>query len=83
MKYVTKYVLTKGILCAEDYEIVEDEYLSAENKKGSIWVEPVFWHHTREQAQKKAEILRKNKINNLRKQLSKLEAYQPKFVNYN
>jgi len=25
MKYVTKYILTKGILCVEDYEIVEDE----------------------------------------------------------
>lgn len=73
--YITKYVLTKGIVEkeAEDYgdgtiKVNESDwwlkYFCGEGKE---------WHRTRESAVKCAEKMRKKKISSLKNQIEKLE----------
>ena len=68
----SKYALTQG-LTEHDGEEVED---------GMVKVGPVYylhgegkeWHRTRESAVARAEVMRKAKIDSIRKQLARLEA---------
>lgn len=68
----SKYALTKGVI-EQDGEDVGDslvkvgllQYLHGEGKE---------WHRTKESAVQRAEVMRKEKIASVRKQLARLEA---------
>lgn len=74
--YITKYALSQGIKTAEAQECGDDmieergaaggytQYFHGEGKE---------WHRSREAAVKRAEEMRKKKIESLFKQISKLE----------
>ena len=76
--YVTKYVLTQGIL-EVDAEIcmnVSEDMLSYRGSGGFIEFchgEGKEWHKTKEEAILRANKLRDTKINNIKKQIKKLE----------
>ena len=73
--YVTKYALTAGI---KEHEAEIDGAIATVRASGTAWMTSYFygndWHMTANEASIRAEEMRVAKINNLRKQLAKLEA---------
>lgn len=69
--WVTKYALTKGILCQE----VEDcgEGMVKTTDSWAAYYHKNEWHKTREAAVVQAEDMRKRKLASLEKQIAKLE----------
>ena len=75
--WITKYALTDGILEKECVECGNGTDGMIREKENSY---PVYyhgegkdWHRTKESAIKKAEEMRQKKIENLKKQIKKLE----------
>ena len=73
--WVTKYALTKGIIEAEAI-ITSDDSVSIMDFNSELsmpWFYKGSWHRTKEDAVKRAEEMRKKKIESLKKQIEKLE----------
>lgn len=72
--YITKYVLTQGIL---EQEVEEIPYMSNMVKTTaffpSFYHKP-FWHLTMEEAIKHANFLKEKEINSLEKKLAKIKS---------
>ena len=68
--WITKYALTDGIL-EQEGEKLDDSTV----RVGLLYLhrEGVDWHTSRESAIARAEVMRKKKIESLRKQIAKLE----------
>lgn len=79
--WITKYALTQGIEEVDSEEVfsfeIEGKYLSFNRKKSSLPEiysgEGKAWHRSKESAIKRAEEMRDKKIENLQKQVAKLQ----------
>ena len=75
--YITKYVLTQGILEREG-NVWRDDVKTINVKEegalngGSLYFKP-FWHDTREEAIAHAEKLREAKLKSIEKQIKKIK----------
>ena len=72
--WITKYVLARGIFEIDVNRLSDD----GETGYGETWLdvyrgEGREWHRTKEYAIKKAKEIRQRKIENLKKQIKKLE----------
>lgn len=72
--YITKYALTEGIIESKDAEqskaypsMLDVPHLGYVHREGRDW------HRTREAALARAEVMRKNKLASLKKQIKKME----------
>lgn len=73
--WITKYALTKGIIEA-DGELTSFDSVSILNRGLSLpthWFYKGDWHFDKQSAIKKAEEMRQNKIESMKKQIQKLE----------
>jgi len=79
--WITKYALTAGIIETELAEEVRDGMIRANIGMASNYFhgEGREWHKTKESALRRAEIMRANKLDSLRKQIAKVKAinFQP------
>jgi hypothetical protein len=74
--FITKYALTKGILEKEVERTSISDRMVNEVGNGTRWRQSYHkphWHETKEEAVKHAEEMRVNKIDSLKKQITKLE----------
>lgn len=73
--WITKYALSRGIIEA-DGEFTSSDSVSILNRDLPLpthWFYKGDWHSDKESAIKKAEEMRQKKIENLKKQIQKLE----------
>ena len=73
--YITKYALTKGIIEKEvepNTSISDKMVTEIKNGHRNSYHKP-FWYESKEEAIAHAEILRKAKLNSLKKSISKIE----------
>lgn len=71
--WITKYALTQGIFEKEVREGIDGSAVYGETLYESYHGEGKQWHRTKESAIKRAEEMRKDKIERLKKQIKKLE----------
>lgn len=72
--WITKYALTRGILCKDARECTDADMVETiEEWPGYFHGEGRDWHRTIESAVAKAEEMRNKKIHSLRKQIKRLE----------
>lgn len=73
--WITKYALTKGIIESEAKLTSKDSVsvMEFDPNLPMHWFYKGDWHRTKEEAVKRAEEMRKKKIESLKKQIKKLE----------
>lgn len=78
--YSTKYALTSGIRLHENAELSSQDGMISVGQCRYLHGEGKDWHRTLNGAKARAEAMRRQKIESLRKQIAKLEAMTIKVV---
>jgi hypothetical protein len=73
--YITKYALTRGIIDEKEVEICKNIPNMVECREAFFhdYFHKPDWHETKEEAIKRAELMKNKKIESLKKQIQKLE----------
>lgn len=71
--YITQYALTDGIYTAEVEHSIYDTMVVEKNKGPLRTYHKPNWHTTKEEAIKRAEKMREDKIRSLKKSLDRME----------
>jgi hypothetical protein len=78
--YVTKYALTRGILVVEGSVNIGTTFCTKTKSGYNRYYPRTQWCSTLEEAQRVAEVMRKRKIESLKKQILKLKSMEIEIV---
>lgn len=74
--YITKYALTAGIIEVQDAEYTSSEGMISVKSRGThayFHGEGKDWHHSKDGAIKRAEVMRRRKLESIEKQRQRIE----------